>query len=145
MDPRTMVNRERVKAGEQFCRKLLSDGFDLQGAMWAMTEDDVQPYLYLVTTNVDSDGPIGAYTKLDESLTAFQSGVNDPFTKLDFQEIKLLAPRMPLAGELLFLLKRYPDDQPTYQTSMNRGVPVLAAYVYPAALFAPPAAAQQPA
>jgi hypothetical protein len=145
MDPRTLVNRERVEAAQTFLSKFRADGFDVQGAMWAVTEDEPQPALYLVSAEVDRQGPLQAYANLREALTTFQANLSDPFRKLDYQEFKLLSPRRPLASELLHILARYPDDQPTYHTSLNRGVPVLAAYVYPASLFAPPPVAPAPA
>jgi hypothetical protein len=144
VDPRTLVSRDQIAAGEDLFRQLRSDGLVVSGAMWAQADDDSQPYLYVVTTNIDSEGGFEANLRLGRSLRAVREANTDPFRELDLFSVRLLPPREPLAGGLLSYLERYPDDQPTFRTSFARGVPIRAAYIYPAALFAQPAA-QQPA
>jgi hypothetical protein len=140
MDPRLLVNRERAAAAARLCDALRADGFELQAAMWAKTEYDSQPYLYLVTPQIDRDGPIGAYRKLSATFGAFQPEPADPLDQLDFHEIKLLAPRERLADGLLQYLKRHPTDRPTLDGGYPL-IPVEAAYIYPNSLFAQPASA----
>lgn len=60
----------------------------------------------------------------------------NPFRALELDDIKLLAPSERRAAELLWYLGRYPDDQPAYRSAC--GAPAAAAYIYPAARFAPP-------
>lgn len=137
------MNSDRIETAARLFERLQQIGFDLQGAMWSQSEGDAQPYLYLVTNQLEVDGPIGAYKKFNAAFHEFQREQTNPFRALELDDIKLLAPHESRASVLLWYLGRYSDDQPTYRS--HRGVPMEAAYIYPASLFAPPAAAQQPA
>jgi|GEM_PF-7015823 len=139
MDPRFLVSSDRIETAARLFAHLQDGAFDLQGAMWAQSEGDAQPYLYLVTKQLVVDGPIGAYKKFNAAFHAFQRAQTNPFRALELDDIKLLAPSDPLAVGLLWSLDRHPTDLPTFHFSIPRGVPMWAAYIYPAALFAPPA------
>jgi hypothetical protein len=131
MDPRFLVSSDRIETAARLFAHLQDGAFDLQGAMWAQSEGDAQPYLYLVTKQLVVDGPIGAYKKFNAAFHAFQRAQTNPFRALELDDIKLLAPHESRAAELLWYLGRYPDDQPTYRS--HCGVPTEAAYIYPAA------------
>jgi hypothetical protein len=139
VDPRTLVSRDQILAGEDLLRQLQKDGLAVSGAMWEQAEDDSQPYLYVVTPNIDQEGGFEANLRLGRALRAVRAANTDPFRELDPFAVKLLPPREPLAAVLLWYLERHPDDQPTYR--FTRGA-TEAAYIYPATLFAPVAPAQ---
>ena len=103
--------------------------------MWSQSEGDAQPYLYLVNHQLDLDGRIGTYIKFNAAFHDFRREQTNPFGTLELDDTKLLAPHESRASVFLWYLGRYPDDQPTHRS--HRGVPMEAAYVYPASLFAP--------
>ena len=139
MDPTTLVSRERAERAGQLLARLRTDGVVTLGAFWAQTEGDGQPYLYIITPNVDSEGPITASLHLGRTLRAFQQGVTDPYSLLDPYEIKLIRPSDPLASKILEVYRDFPDDQETILYGLPPD-PLRPAYVYPAKMFAAPAA-----
>lgn len=139
MDPTALVNRERAERAGQLLARLRTDGLVTLGAFWAQTEGDGQPYLYIITPNVDSEGPTAANLRLGRTLRAFQQGVSDPYSFLDPYEIKLIRPSDSLAREILELYQSYPDDRPTFHLGSNLTPSLLEpAYIYPAKMFAAP-------
>ena len=138
MDPTALVSRERAESGCELLKKLPANGLDVQGALWAQTESDGQPYLYVITPTIDRKGPIEANLLLSRALREFQHGVTDPFKRLDPYEIKLIGVFDPLAQTVLSWYQRHPDDFPTVYRGPAHG-PLPSAYfdgyIYPATLF----------
>jgi hypothetical protein len=141
MDPTVLVSRERAERAGQLLSRLRADGLVTLGAVWGQAEGDGQPYLYVITPNVETEGLLEANLRLGRTLRAFQQGVSDPYLRLDPYEIKLIGPSDPFAREILELYQDFPDDQPTfyYGSTLTRE-PLKAAYIYPAAMFDAPAA-----
>lgn len=141
MDPTLLVSRERADRAGQLLARLRADGLQTLGAVWAQAEGDGQPYLYIITSNVDSEGLIAANLRLGNTLRVFQKGVSDPYSLLDPYEIKLIRPSDPLAREILDLYQRFPDNRPTFSYGSHLTPNHLEpAYVYPATMFAAPVA-----
>jgi hypothetical protein len=139
MDPTALVSRERADRAAALLRLLPNDGLVAVGALWAQTEGDGRPYLYVVTPNVESEGPFEADLRLGRALRTFQNGPTDPFSRIDPFEIKLIGPSDPLARELLGLYKQVLDPRPTVQHAAALGhIPRDGAYVYPATMFPTP-------
>lgn len=146
MDPTTLVSRERAERAALLFSRLRTDGLVILGALWTQAEGDGQPYLYIVTPNVETEGPIEANLRLGRTLREFQRGIIDPFQLLDPYAIKLIGPYDPLAREVLELYKRSPDDSPTFYYGSPLGFgPIEAAFIYPATMFSAPAAQSQSA
>jgi hypothetical protein len=140
MDPTALVSRERAVNAGEFLKHLPDEGLLTQGAFWAQFESDGRPYLYIVTPNVESEGPIEANLRLGRVLRQFQPGPADPYLRLDPFEIKLIGPSDPSAEWVRKWYERRPDDQPTffYGSSLG-GAPLDGTYLYPATMFAAPA------
>jgi hypothetical protein len=143
MDPTSLVSRDRAQRAAELMTRLKQNGFEARGAFWAQTEGDGQPYLYIITPNIETEGLIHANRRLGRVLHDFQNGVADPFALLDPFEIKLIRLTDPLAREVLELYQRSPDDRPTFYCGSHLTPNFLEpAYIYPAKMFAAPAAAQ---
>lgn len=142
MDTATLVSRERAERGREFLLKLQENGLPLTGAMWAQVEGDGRPYLYIVSPAVDSEGPFAADLRMGRVLRQFQPEPADPSTRIDPFGIKLIRPSDPEARALALEYEWYPGDSPTHHRGSILGlnVPIDGAYIYPATLFAAPAA-----
>jgi hypothetical protein len=141
MDPTSLVSKLRADRAGQLLAQLRIDGLDVLGAVWAQVEGDGQPYLYIITPNVDSEGLIAANLRLGSTLRTFQQGVSDPYSFLDPYEIKLIRPSDPIAREVLDRYQLCPDDHPALYHGSRLTPSLLApAYIYPAKMFTAPAA-----
>jgi len=137
------VSRDRAQRAGELMTELQKHGFRACGAFWAQTEGDGQPYLYIITPNIETEGLIHANHRLGRVLHDFQNGVVNPFSLIDPFEIKLIRLTDPLAREVLELYQRFPDDRPTFSYGSHLTPNFLEpAYIYPAKMFAAPAAAQ---
>jgi hypothetical protein len=146
MDPTTLVSRERAERAVLLFSRLRADGLEMLGALWTQAEGDGQPYLYIITPNVEVEGPLQATSRLVRTLRDFQQGITDPYLLLDSSAMKLIGPSHPLAREILDLYHRNPDDTPTFFYGSPLGFgPIEAAFVYPAKMFSSPQSIPQSA
>ena len=145
MDPTTLVSRERVERASLLFLRLRADGLGTVAALWAQAEGDERPYLYIVTPNVETEGPIEANLRLGRTLREFQRGLSDPYLLLDPYTIQLIGPSDPLAQGVQELFRRFPGDRPIAHTGTLGHVSIGSAYIYPAAMFPAPAPQTQPA
>jgi hypothetical protein len=138
MGPRTLVSKEQVRSGEELIHQLTVDGLPIVAALWAKTEYDGQPYLYLVSPTVESEGPLKANRRLVDTFREVEKSWTDPFDQLDPFAIKLIGPSDSLARAVLEHYHRYPDSTPTWHGGAILGsVTIDGAYIYPASMFAP--------
>ena len=136
MGPRTLVSREQIQSGEELIHRLAADGLLIVAALWAKTEYDGQPYLYLVSPAVESDGPLKANRRLVDTFREVEKTWVDPFDRLDPFAIKLIGPSDSLAKAVLEYYHRYPDSAPTWHGGSILGsVTIDGAYIYPASMF----------
>ena len=136
-----LVSRDQVQGGEALILLLPGKGVEVTGAAWVKTDDDGQPYLYVVSPTVEDAGPLEAASRLVAALNELDQTPADPFQRIDPYGIRLVSPSDPVAGWVRKWHERRADDRPTFHSggSVN-GVPLDGAYLYPAAMFAPPAA-----
>lgn len=150
MDQAALV-REQLDGGEKLIRRLLADGADLSGGLWAELDGDGQPYLYLVSPEVENRDPRLMYRKISAAQAALDSAGLHWLERVDRFGIKLIPPSHPLARGVLGQYRRHPGVTPTWHHGSVLGsVFVDGAYIYPARLFRPqpapdPAAAAPPA
>lgn len=138
MDSTTLV-RERVGAGEKLLTRLRERALEVVAACWAKTIDDGQWYLYLVSPRVDTEGRVAVYKVVLDTLASMEGGGADAFERIGALDVKVLRPSQPLARGMLDLYRAWPNDPPAYhQDSVLGSVSVEGAYIYPAAMFAPP-------
>jgi hypothetical protein len=138
MGPWTLVSKEEVRSGEELLHQLPVDGIQAVAALWAKTDEDGQPYLYVVSPTIDHVGPLEANLRLGRSFREVEKTWTDPFSRLDRFAIKLIGLSDPLARGVLELYHRWPDSTPTWYRGAGLGsVYVEGAYIYPASLFAP--------
>jgi hypothetical protein len=121
MGPTTLVSRDQIEGGEDLLKFLPSRGVPITAAVWAQTEGDGQPYLYILSPEVDV-APSAAMRRFVDAFRELEPTWADPFRRLDAFAIKLFGP------------------------SEARGQTFLrdAAYVYPASLFTAPTAPTSP-
>ncbi|MBX9578777.1 MAG: hypothetical protein K2X87_00570 [Gemmataceae bacterium] len=131
--------------------RLVADGVDVRGATWAAIYDDDQPYLYLITADVEDRDSRPTYKKVAAARIALAGEGLPPEQRIDREAVKLIPPSSPLARSVLSIYHRYPDDRPTvhHESGLGSGN-ITGAYIYPASLFRPqpapePAAAEPPA
>ena len=77
MDSGTLVRQAQIESAREFLKRLPADGLVTRGAAWAQVEGDGKPHLYVITPNVEGEGPIEANLRLGHTLRAYQSGVTD--------------------------------------------------------------------
>lgn len=143
MDPTTLVSRERAEHATELFELFPDEGLMATGALWAQLEGDGRPYLYIVSPNVEREGSLEADLRLGRALRRFQPVSTDPHRRLDPFAIKLIGPSDPLAAWVRQWYERRPDEWATvhYGSSFN-GETLDGVYLYPAKMFAAPAAAQ---
>lgn len=141
MDAITVVTSERADRARALLSKLGDEGLHLDGALWAQVEGDGRPYLYIISPDVEREGPIATDRRLDRVLRCFQPEPMDPATRIDPFAIKLIGPSDPVARALAVQYQHYPGPSPIrHDGSTLWGVPIDGAYIYPATMFAAPAA-----
>ena len=134
----TLVTKEQARGGEELLRRFQETGVEVDGAAWVKTESDAQPYLYIVSSTLDKDATFDAYQHLREALSKVVTDPNDPFSQLN---VKLISPSRSVARGIVDWLLRHPDDSSTfYHGAILGDVVIDGAYIYPATLFAGPAA-----
>lgn len=141
MDSGTLVTRAQIESAREFLKRLPANDLVTRGAAWAQIEGDEKPHLYVITPNVEKEGPIEANLRLGKALREYQSGVTDPFRQLDPFAIKLIGPSNPIAREILDWYQFCPDEQDTLYHGSRLAPSLLEpAFFYPAKLFSAPAA-----
>lgn len=144
MDQGTLV-REQLDGGEKLIRRLVADGVVLSGGLWAEMDGDGQPYLYLITPEVEDRDPRITYRKISAAQAALDAAGLHWLERIDRFGIKLLATSHPLARGVLRYYHRHPGVIPTWHHGSVLGsVYIDGAYIYPASLF-PPQPAPEPA
>jgi hypothetical protein len=143
MDSVTLVSRDQIESAGEFLKRLPADGLITTGALWAQVEGDGKPYLYILTPNVETEGPINANLRLGKTLREYQKGVTDPFRRLDPFALKLIGPSETLAQAITLWYQQYPDATPTVYNgplpSPSSAIALDGAYIYPAKMFDAPA------
>jgi len=143
MDQAKVVT-EQVVGGKKLLARLRGEGFAINGACWARTEDDGQWYLYLITPVVEGKDSRPSYLIIRNTLRQMDGDWADEFERIDPFDVKLIAPSDPLARGVLESYQRWPDEIPTCHGGSALGsVNIEGAYIYPARMFAP--AQPQPA
>jgi hypothetical protein len=142
MDPRLLVTRDMAETGRRFLLQLATTDAAPLGAMWARRSDrDDQAHLFVVTPLVETKGPIAAYTIAGEIKRELNAAINDPFAEIGESDIKLLGPSDRLAKGLMEWYQQSMTDQPSFRSASYLGdVHLDGAYIYPAKMFAAPAA-----
>jgi hypothetical protein len=144
MGPTTLVSREQVQGGEDLIRALPQNGVVVTGAAWARVEGDGQPYLYVVSPTIETDGPLEAAGRLVTTYRKLEQGWTDPFRRIDLFAIKLIGPSDTLGQAITLWYQQHPDAIPTIYRGPILGrssaVALDEAYIYPAKMFDAPAA-----
>ena len=138
MDPTTLVSKEQVAGGRKLLERLSATPLRPIAALWAQkTEQDSQPYLYIVTPYVETKGAIEAYRILGSVRRELDSTTSEPLEKIDPFSVKLIGPSDPLAQGVLEWNRSHPDEYPTRHCGAGLGsVSIDGAYSYPAKMFA---------
>lgn len=143
MGSTTLVIREQIQGGEDLLKFLPSRGVPVTGAAWAQVEGDGQPYLYIVSPDVDAS-PLPATRRFVDAFRELAPTWTDPFRQLDTSAVKLVGPSEPVGQVLGRWYQQYNDAVPSVYRGSIPGytsfVSLDEAYIYPATLFAAPAA-----
>lgn len=151
VDGRVLLPPGQRVGGETLIRRLLAGGVDIRGAVWAAVYDDDQPYLYLITGDVEDRDSRPTYQKVAAARIALAGEGLPPEQRIDREAVKLVRPSSPLAGKVFRACGRDRQGQPAapHEPAIGMGS-IDGAYIYPASLFRPlpapePAAAAPPA
>ncbi|HWE37321.1 MAG TPA: hypothetical protein VG406_12205 [Isosphaeraceae bacterium] len=97
MDTTVLVDEQidRIEAGRELLRRLGASGFDVAAAGWVKESESGRWYLYIVSPVVDECGPLAAYRRVDEGLSAGRDG------GISLTDIKLVGNEESIAKDLI--------------------------------------------
>ena len=132
MDTNALVEFQ-IDAGQRLIVQLIRDGFRIETAFWAKTEEEGIWFLYIASPLVEEKGLAGSYRVLQSSHQRLQG------IPLSLSDIKLIGKDNPITRDVLAFLARSPAAIAT-RIGGGRlgGVSIDEAYVYPAYFFSPP-------
>lgn len=143
MDPTALVSRDLIDSANEFLKRLPADGLTASGALWAQVVGDEKPYLYVLTPNIETEGAFAANMRLGTAVRAYLQTVTDPFRWFDPFAVRLIGASDDLGRALHRWYQYHTGSIPMiYRDSSLHGVALDGAYIYPAKMFAAPAAAQ---
>lgn len=129
MDQSPLVN-DRVYAGRRLAERFAADGHPLRAAFWAKTADEGHWFLYLVTDDVDTAGPLAVYRAVHATLQKLQP------TGLTGAEVKVVRPADAAARDVAALLANRPGRVAVFlEDEVLGGTAVEQLYVYPTHVF----------
>jgi hypothetical protein len=119
---------EQIADGQRLVERLVQSGFPVAAACWAMTPDDGQWYLYLVSPAVDAKGPLSAYGRILSVVRELE----EPTFGVEPMQVKLIGPSEPLGRGLVEFNEQSGTKKPTRHPGGRIGdATVEAAYIYP--------------
>lgn len=147
MDPAALVSPAQVEGGRILLERLPASGVVTTGAVWAQIEGDRKPYLYILAPNIEVEGALSATRRLVEALREPAPDGRSLSRYFDTFAVQLIGPSDPLARAMATWYQLHPYDDPFFHRGSSLGTVSLdgGAYIYPAAMFAAPAAATSPA
>lgn len=129
---------EQIEAGRKLIERARRYGLGLTGGCWAKLPDDGRPYLYLVTPEVATTGPLAAYRKLGAVQAALEADGVPPAERVEPFSVKLISPNRSPAERLAEHYRGFPDGHPPWLSGRTlAGGGLDGAYIYPASLFRP--------
>jgi hypothetical protein len=142
MAQETLVETQ-IADGARLAAQLDRDGGEVGLAFWALTTEDDEWHLHLVSGAVDTIGPIDVYRLLQAALKGMSG------SSLDRNRIHLLSPSDPMAEDVRIhkeFQRDYHRPDAIYRTPGGQlgNTPVTAYYIYPSLMGSsqsnPPAA-----
>ena len=101
MDTNALVEFQ-IDAGQRLIVQLLRDGFRIETAFWAKTEEEGIWFLYIASPIVEEKGLAGSYRVLQSSHQRLQG------IPLSLSDIKLIGKDNPITRDVLAFLARSP-------------------------------------
>jgi hypothetical protein len=122
MDTATLVD-EQIDEGKRFVDHLGQSGFDVVVALWVLTSEEGQWFLYIASGVVDTDGLAAAYRKVYAELSRRQ------VRWISRSDIKLVGSRNPIAIDAI---AHQSTRLPTVYRGRQLGSMIIEeAYIYP--------------